>query len=103
VRALEALNLALTQGGARDMIHDATGLQVHVVRIPFTGLWPDGRERVVGAAQEDPVEHQGMEVHVGDSAIPYTAARISSAARSPERTAPSMAPYEIVAVSVPAQ
>src|SRR5262249_39532526 len=33
----------------------------------------------------------------------YTAARISSAARSPERTAPSIAPYEIVAVSVPAQ
>ena len=31
------------------------------------------------------------------------ACRISSATRSPERTAPSMAPKDVVAVSVPAQ
>src|SRR5262249_33010124 len=35
--------------------------------------------------------------------VAYTPASISAAARWPERTAPSIAPYEIVAVSVPAQ
>ena len=38
-----------------------------------------------------------------DGSFDHAALRISLAARSPERTAPSIVPYDIVAVSVPAQ
>jgi hypothetical protein len=45
----------------------------------------------------------GLSDEHAEGHVAYTPARISAAARSPERTAPSIAPYEIVAVSVPAQ
>src|SRR5262249_61771829 len=58
-----------------------------------------GDELAVGC---DAVRH-GLGDEHAEGHVAYTPARISAAARSPERTAPSIAPYEIVAVSVPAQ